>query len=248
MHAYTDKVTPRLEAIKKVGLYKGSTEFHYAMEKFGINFVHADAEATKLMNKANGNLCGIFEKACMSAPEFSKVQSPEMADEKRHILLTSLDEAFGKAGIKIVLSNDAPHIYFLKDKSSLALLKHFRTRVAVAEEEKMTTTPCPGPLTLAYLIRGTWSWKVTKAYKERVSQHVKTCSSCSDDILEMQGLKSPERPVLAEEFPPIKLAARREPQVNVLSVEEFQTAKDLASFLSDVHSRDKDGSTPKSST
>jgi hypothetical protein len=241
--AYTGNVAERLKDLKKVLLYGGTKayhiEFRQTFKKFGIDTVFVDKEVQKVLNKDNGKLAKEFIYECKNIPAFPLQHSPEMAEEKRHELRNALNIVFieKRIGINIVPSNDFPHIYLLNNVESQALLKMLRAKVAVVEEEKPPTSPCPSLRTLALLLKGSWSHLISKEYKERVSRHVKDCEPCGENIMKMKKLRP--RNILTEEFLPMRSVVQKEPEakdpeVKVLNDEEIQTAKDMASSLAQV--------------
>jgi hypothetical protein len=138
MPAYTQNVGVRLKKIETLPLFKGNEVFQHAMGKFGIKNFHADISAEQLLIKNNEKLCYDFAKACQHVPEFSPSESTERIEEKRHELFTALNTVFGVwgVGIKVVLSNDLPDIYFLKTSANVELFNIFVEKFADLDGSK----------------------------------------------------------------------------------------------------------------
>lgn len=172
---YTKGLSTHLEALRSgsASRYIGIDLFHATLAKFGIEKVFADPSSKLLLDK--DRLIKKFSNACYVVPEFSRAHSNEQLEQNKHLLMSALNSVFGRKGIKVVLSNDCPEIYFLKDETNLDLFIKIGSAVAIYRDKPDIPLWHPKIDTLL----------APKKDREVVT-HLKECDECRNVIISSQ--------------------------------------------------------------
>lgn len=195
---YTKGLSKRLAVLRSetvVPRYFGIDAFHQALSKFGIEKAFADHRATILLEKNNGRLIRMFAKECEDVPEFDRLHSPELIEGKLHKLTSTLNAIFGKKdiGLKVVLSNDTPDIYFLKEDANRALFKTIGSESVDDPKKEFRVMKCPKNISMVRFLRN----KLPEKSSIDLLEHLKKCDNCCNKILDIQKLPSIELSIFA---------------------------------------------------